>query len=54
MLMVVSLQNQMALFFRPLIGLPDTLTSRLSTFPYTAAECQKFLELLNMSRGKPY
>jgi len=28
----------------------DNLTSNLSTFPYTAAQCQKFLELLNMSR----
>jgi hypothetical protein len=53
--MIVSLQNQMALFFRPLIDLPDNLMSNLSTFPYTAAQCEKFLELLlNMSRGKEY
>jgi len=28
----------------------DNLTSNLSTFPYTAPQCEKFLELLNMSR----
>ena len=46
-----SFQNQIALFFRPLIDLLDNLTSNLSTFPYTATQCEKFLELLNMSRG---
>ena len=52
MLMAVSFQNQMTLFFRPLRDVLDNLTSNLSTFPYTAAQCQKFLELLKMSRGK--
>ena len=54
MLLVVSLEHQMALFFSPLIDFLDNLTSNLSTFPYTTAQCEKFLQLLNMSRGKPY
>ena len=32
----------------------DNLTSNLSTFPYTAAQCQNFLELFKMSRGKHF
>ena len=36
-----------------LIDLLDSLTSNLSTFPYTATQCEKNLEHLNhdMSRG---
>ena len=36
----------------PLIDLLENLTSNSSTFPYTATQCEKFLELLKMSRGK--
>ena len=54
MVMLVSLQNQMVLVFIPLIDLLDNLTSNLSTFPYTATQCEKFLELLKMSRGELY
>ena len=34
-------------------NLLDNLTSNSSTFPYTAAECEKFLKLLNSSKGRP-
>ena len=49
-------KNQTDFFFfsLPLINLLDNLTSNLSTFPYTAAQCEKFLELLKMSRGTTY
>ena len=40
--------------FQALMDLIDNLTSNLSTFPYTAAQCEKFLDLFKMSRGKPY
>lgn len=51
---VVSLQKSIRIIFSgnsfDLSSL-DNLTSTLSTFPYTAAQCEKFLELLKMSRG---
>jgi hypothetical protein len=33
-------------------ALGDNLTSNLSTFPYTAVQCEKFVELLNSSRDR--
>jgi len=33
-------------------ALGDNLTSNLSTFPYTAAQCEQFLGLLNSSRDR--
>ncbi|KAF8814750.1 hypothetical protein BYT27DRAFT_6959207 [Phlegmacium glaucopus] len=33
-------------------ALADNLTSNLSTFPYTTAQCEKFLELLKFSRDR--
>ena len=40
--------------FKALIDLLDNLTSNLSTFPYTAMQCQNFLKLLQSSRGKAH
>lgn len=51
MLLLVSLIQLEIAIFKPLIDFLDNLTSNLSTFPYTTAQCEKFIDLLQSSRG---